>query len=114
MRRAGAVLWREAQGLARAAAAVSPRAVGLPPLLFFTDPQRTPQPWRTAAALPAGAAKAGMWGMDLYSLYESQSAVLAYLDGVDPAAAARARERYGCFAPFAGDPGVVDALPGAG
>lgn len=56
MTRAGAVLWREAQGLARAAAAVSPRAVGLPPLLFFTDPQRTPQPWRTAAALPAGAA----------------------------------------------------------
>src|SRR5690606_14142846 len=58
VRRAGAVLWREAQGLARAAATVSPRAAGLPPLLFFTDPERTPQPWRTAAALPAGAAVA--------------------------------------------------------
>ena len=56
MTRAGAVLWRTAQGLARSAAAVSPAAAGLPPLLFFTDPVRTPEPWRTSAALPAGAA----------------------------------------------------------
>lgn len=27
----------------------------LPPLLFFTDPVRTPRPWETAARLPAGA-----------------------------------------------------------
>ena len=65
-------------------------------------------------ALPAGAAKAGMWGMDLYSLYESQSAVLAYMDGVDPAAAARARERYGCFAPFGGDPQAYGAAAALG
>jgi thiamine-phosphate pyrophosphorylase len=26
----------------------------LPALLFFTDPERTPEPWRTAAHLPAG------------------------------------------------------------
>jgi len=38
-----------------AAAAVSPRAARLPPLLFFTDPQRTPEPWRTAERLPSGA-----------------------------------------------------------
>ena len=37
----------------RAGAPVSPRP--LPPLLFFTDPERTPRPWETAARLPAGA-----------------------------------------------------------
>lgn len=28
----------------------------LPPLLFFTDPERTPEPWRTAERLPSGCA----------------------------------------------------------
>ncbi len=28
----------------------------LPPLLFFTDPARTPRPWETAGRLPSGAA----------------------------------------------------------
>lgn len=41
----------------RAAAALNARAgaTHLPPLLFFTDPDRTPEPWRVAARLPAGA-----------------------------------------------------------
>ncbi|MCA1689759.1 MAG: erythromycin esterase family protein, partial [Actinobacteria bacterium] len=43
---------------------------------------------------------ARFYGLDLYSLRESMSAVVAYLDGVDPAAAARARRRYGCFDGF--------------
>jgi thiamine-phosphate pyrophosphorylase len=47
------ILWDAARGLARKAASVSD--VGLPPLLFFTDPARTPEPWRTAERLPAGA-----------------------------------------------------------
>ncbi len=46
--------WRDAQPVARGGAAVS-RIGRLPPLLFMTDPQRTPAPWVTAAALPAGA-----------------------------------------------------------
>ena len=54
--------------------------------------------------LPPGAAKAGFWGMDLYSLYGSIAAVLEYLDRADPGAAERARERYGCFGPYAPDP----------
>jgi thiamine-phosphate pyrophosphorylase len=49
-------LWYAALALNRAASAVSPRGAGLPPLLFFTDPVRTPRPWETAARLPAGAA----------------------------------------------------------
>lgn len=48
-------LWQTATALARAAAAVSPPQKPLPPLLFFTDPARTPRPWETAARLPAGA-----------------------------------------------------------
>lgn len=48
-------LWQTATALARAAAAVSPPRRPLPPLLFFTDPTRTPRPWETAARLPAGA-----------------------------------------------------------
>ncbi len=48
-------LWETATALARAAAAVSPPNRPLPPLLFFTDPTRTPRPWETAARLPAGA-----------------------------------------------------------
>jgi erythromycin esterase-like protein len=41
--------------------------------------------------------RAGFYGLDLYSLRESMSAVVDYLDEVDPKAAARARRRYACF-----------------
>ena len=41
--------------------------------------------------------RAGFYGLDLYSLRASMEAVLGYLDKVDPAAARRARHRYGCF-----------------
>jgi erythromycin esterase-like protein/predicted phosphoribosyltransferase len=41
--------------------------------------------------------KAGFYGLDLYSLYRSIQEIIAYLEGVDPLAAARARERYSCF-----------------
>lgn len=42
-------------------------------------------------------AKAGFYGLDLYSLYRSIHEVISYLDQVDPGAAARARERYACM-----------------
>lgn len=54
-------------------------------------------------AEPAGRA-AGVFGLDLYSLHASIEAVLRYLDGVDPAAAARARARYACFEYFGDNP----------
>lgn len=41
--------------------------------------------------------QAGFYGMDLYSLFTSIRAVLAYLERVDPEAAQRARARYACF-----------------
>jgi erythromycin esterase-like protein/predicted phosphoribosyltransferase len=56
--------------------------------------------------LPEGAARVGFYGLDLYSLYTSMEAVVAYLDTVDPEAARRARERYACFDQFGRDPQV--------
>jgi erythromycin esterase-like protein len=48
-------------------------------------------------------ASAGFYGLDLYSLHASIEAVLAYLDGMDPEAASRARARYACFDHFGDD-----------
>jgi len=45
-------------------------------------------------------------GLDLYSLYNSIQSVLDYLDSVDPATAAVARQRYGCLTPWQADPAV--------
>ncbi len=47
--------------------------------------------------------RVGFYGLDLYSLFASIAAVLAYLDRTDPAAARRARNRYACFERFAED-----------
>ncbi|HEY3260387.1 MAG TPA: erythromycin esterase family protein [Pseudonocardiaceae bacterium] len=77
--------------------------------------------WRNAAVLHfvgwlrehndrAGehSAKAGFYGLDLYGLHRSAHEVIAYLEQVDPAAAARARERYSCFDHADGDDGRAD------
>ena len=45
----------------------------------------------------------GFYGLDLYSLGASMQAVIEYLDVHDPQAARRARERYDCLRPYAGD-----------
>ncbi|MCV7091198.1 erythromycin esterase family protein [Mycobacterium interjectum] len=49
--------------------------------------------------------QAGFYGLDLYSLHRSMGEVIAYLDKIDPKAAARARERYGCFDHTSADDG---------
>lgn len=48
--------------------------------------------------------RAGIFGLDLYSLHQSMEAVVAYLERVDPANAAAVRERYACFDRFGDDP----------
>ena len=48
--------------------------------------------------------KVGVYGLDLYSLYSSIEAVIAYLEKVDPEAAKAARNRYACFEHFGDDP----------
>ena len=50
------------------------------------------------------AGRVGFHGLDLYSLFTSIAAVLAYLDGVDPDAAKVARSRYGALTPWQKDP----------
>lgn len=49
------------------------------------------------------ARKVGFYGLDLYSMGASMQAVIAYLDQHDASAAARARARYECLQPYAGE-----------
>lgn len=49
------------------------------------------------------ASQIGFYGLDVYSLWESQQAVIGYLEESDPAAARRARAAYSCFDPFGRD-----------
>ena len=56
---------------------------------------------------------AAFYGMDLYSLFTSADAVIAFLERVDKAAAERARERYATLGQFRHEPqeyGVAVAL----
>jgi erythromycin esterase-like protein/predicted phosphoribosyltransferase len=57
-------------------------------------------------ALPESAPKVGFYGLDLYSLHTSMEAVIAYLEEIDPEAAQRARQRYGCFDQFGRGPQI--------
>ena len=66
------------------------------------------------AARRPGARAAGFYGIDLYSLYTSIEAVVAYLDKVDPEAARRARERYACFEHFGRDSQSYGLATGTG
>jgi protein-L-isoaspartate(D-aspartate) O-methyltransferase len=55
-----------------------------------------------AASSPQSAVS--FHGLDLYSLFTSIAAVVAYLDQVDPVAARVARARYGALTPWQKDP----------
>jgi erythromycin esterase len=47
--------------------------------------------------------RVGFYGLDVYSLWDSMSTVIEFLEAVDPGAAARARTAYGCFDPYEQD-----------
>jgi erythromycin esterase-like protein len=47
--------------------------------------------------------KAGFYGLDVYSLWESMEAVIKYLERVDPEAVESARRAYKCFEPYGED-----------
>ncbi len=51
-------------------------------------------------ALPA---RAGFYGLDVYSLWDSMHAVIRYLEGVDPDFAEQAKRAYSCFEPYDND-----------
>ena len=59
---------------------------------------------RTHNARQAEDRQAGFYGLDMYNMRGSITAVLAYLDAADPEAAAVARERYGCLTPWQNAP----------
>ena len=46
----------------------------------------------------------GFYGLDIYNMRGAIAAVLAYLDKVDPKAAAVARQRYACLTPWQHEP----------
>jgi len=58
---------------------------------------------RNANSSRTTRATTGFYGLDLYSLFNSMTAVVSYLDQVDPDAAQRARYRYSCFEHFGED-----------
>lgn len=60
---------------------------------------------RNARCRSDGRPQAGFYGLDLYSLHRSMQEVIRYLENVDPAAAARARDRYACFDHTSADDG---------
>lgn len=49
--------------------------------------------------------KAGFYGLDVYSLWESMDSILRYLEKTDPAALKVAEEAYRCFEPYRQDEG---------
>jgi erythromycin esterase len=55
-------------------------------------------------ALRSGS-KAGFYGLDVYSLWDSMDVIIGYLEKTDPAAAEVAREAYRCFEPHRSDEG---------
>jgi erythromycin esterase len=57
---------------------------------------------RHNAALPSNE-RAGFYGLDVYSLWDSLAAVQRYLERVDPDAAIAARRAFRCFEPFEED-----------
>lgn len=54
--------------------------------------------------------RTAFYGLDLYNLNGAIRAVIDYLDRVDPPAAAIARERYGCLAPWRSDPAAYGRM----
>ena len=75
----------------------------------FTDWLRA---WN--ASRPADE-RAGFYGLDLYSLFNSAQATIDYLETVDADLARIARERYGCLSPWGDDPAAYGraAITGA-
>lgn len=63
----------------------------------------------------APVTRAGFYGLDLYSLFNSAQSIIDYLEDVDPDLGRIARERYGCLSPWEADPAAYGraALTGA-
>ncbi|HEY1403210.1 MAG TPA: erythromycin esterase family protein, partial [Pyrinomonadaceae bacterium] len=63
---------------------------------------------------PSDAVRAGVYGMDLYSLSGSSKAIVEYLTRVDPEAGARAQQRTECFRRYGDTPEQYGSDVGSG
>ena len=70
--------------------------------------------WLRARHGAPGMSATRVRGLDIYAMHRSIEAVLAFLDANDPAAAARARRRYGCLSPWSDDPARYGRAVAAG
>lgn len=61
-----------------------------------------------------GREPVGFYGLDLYSLFSSLSAVIDYLHEVDPELADMAIRRYGCLSPYERNPAAYGAAAVSG
>ncbi|MCC2689206.1 MAG: protein-L-isoaspartate O-methyltransferase [Rhizobiaceae bacterium] len=104
--------WPDAAIVNRIARGLSPAPDGHPPFQRFptwmwrnTDVAAFLE-WLRAHNEGVGdiPSQVGFYGLDLYNMRGSIAAVLAYLDGADPQAAAIARQRYGCLTPWQNEP----------
>ncbi len=109
--------WPDAAAIDRYVRHGEPRAASDPPFQRFptwmwrnTDVEDFLRWLRAYNADRAPAARAGFFGLDLYSLAGSMRAVLDYLDETDPASARIARERYGCLTPWQQDPAAYGRM----
>jgi erythromycin esterase-like protein len=112
--------WPDASALDRYARGKPPRHGAEPPFRRFpvwmwrnTDVQDFIQ-WMRGynARLQDPNDRAGFFGLDIYNMNASISAVITYLQEVDPKAAETARERYSCMDRWRSDPALYgrDAL----
>lgn len=103
--------WPDAASIDRHVRLKPHRAMSTPPFSRFptwmwrnTDVDGFVRWLRDQNAARPAASRAAFYGLDLYNMRASMAAVLAYLDEVDPAAAAEARERYACLTPWSSEP----------
>lgn len=97
------------------AAAIDRQVRGLPPRAGFLPFQRFPAwMWKNRDVQAfvhwlrrhnqKASEQCGFYGLDIYNMRGAIAGVLAYLDRVDPDAAAVARERYACLTPWQHEP----------
>ncbi len=70
--------------------------------------------WLRAHNDRTAGAEVSLHGLDIYSMYRSRNAVIDYLEEIDPAAAAVARDRYGCLSPWETDPAAYGRAVSSG
>ena len=103
--------WPDAAAIDRHVRLAPHRKMSTPPFSRFptwmwrnTDVEAFVRWLREYNKLRPVSQRVAFYGLDLYNMRASMAAVLEYLDRVDPRAAAEARERYACLAPWSSQP----------